>query len=1070
MQKLFPTRQMSVLHLNTPKRSFLFCVLLFFGLLFFGLLSTFLSVNVLYAQDTVKLYNNGKTYEIGKQTTFFEDESHKLVFEEIEKKPFQKLNKRIFQHRLTSSPIWFRMVVHNPSHDQRTWFLGFQKTEIYDVHLYYRDNEGKKHDFVSGLHYYPNEKAHTSSGVCFPLILPPKTTYTIYVRTVNYSFLSYVPTLTPEKIYEKDLYFFYLAMGLYYGLVLVILIYNIFNFYHTKKIFYLYLIGAVLSFMVLSSSYDGVIYGVMPSLPILLGGFQNLVFAGIFLVTFSKFLHGYFLFEKNALYYYLYALFFIGSFLVVLGIFRLKIGFELYFYLLPYLAWVFFQIFLFIWRNPNYSEKYFFTIGLGIFFFALLVAILANEHVIPVTYFTRLSLHWGFSSFALSVSFGLQFQMHEKGIKLREQELITQELIKNKNLELQQQVTSRTQELAQKELNIRGVIESTHDLIYALDKDFNILVFNSASEKNAKTIYNVKLEIGKNYLEIMPQEVKKLMEIPLKQVLTERKPIFIQQHASIQQRKIYRDIFLNPIYDDNNQVVGLSIFSKDVTQSSLTRKDLLYNQTFLQTVFDNSPDALFLVNENNYLIEKCNKTAVKMFDAISEHDFLGKKGSIFHQNNITEDERIFIRKSISQTGQWEGEYMYHTRRGKPFWGNVILTTFELQNKTYQLARITDITSKKQIEQDLKEINNVILSKQGNLTALLENNDFAIWLVDGKGELVDGNNFYKKIYFDCYGYESPKNESLAFRFSRAEKITWTHRFRDILAGEEGNYLEKRVIKGKTHHFNIRAFPVKHGQNITGASFFAQDITQSINADRKLKRKNKVLKKLNSELDKFVYRASHDLRAPLSSILGLIGLANLQENDKETVHYLELMKKSVYKLDNFIQQIVHYSRNVRVSIKPEVIDLAEMLEKIFENLQFMPKATRVQKEIDIQTTGKNIVTDSFRLEVILNNLISNAFRYANTSQEISFVKIQIFWKNNFFVINISDNGQGIDEVHLPKIFDMFYKATDQNTGSGLGLYIVKEAVQVLKGSITVQSTLKKGTTFTLKIPNLAQEKIA
>ncbi len=1030
--------------------------------LYFLICNVYLFGNILFGQDTIKLNNNGKIHEIGHQTAFLEDENNKLVFEDVEKKPFQKLKGRVFEHKITSSPVWFRMIVHNATNEPREWILDFQKSEIQEAHLYYRDSEGKKHDFVSGLHYYPSEKAHSSVGICFPLEFPPKSTRILYVRLVNHSFLTYIPTLTPQKLYEKNLYHFYLSMGVFYGLFLVVFFYNIINYFNTQKVFYLYFVGFMMSFMVLTGGYDGIIFNIFPQIAIITGGFQTLVFAGLFCITFSKFLEKYLepsekLFQRS-----IKGFFMLGFGYLFLGLLRLTFGFRLLMFGLPFAGFVFYQVLVFIWKNKSYVERLFFFVAFGVLFFSICVSILANEHFIPVSYVTRSALHWGFVGFVFSILLGLQYQIREKDIKIRAQELINQEFIKNKNIELQQEVDARTQELAQKELNIRGVIESTHDLIYALDKDFNILVFNSAARNNAKTLYNIKLEPGQNYLAIMPSDIQKLMEKSLLEVLNKKKPVFTQQQATMHGRKIYRDIFLNPIFDDYNQIVGLSVFSKDVTQSSHTRKELQYSQIFLQTIFDNSPDALFLISQNNYVVEKCNETAIKMFEANSAHDLLGNKGGIFHYNNLSEEENQLILKSIKQTGHWEGEYYYTTQKGNHFWGNIILTTFELQNKAYQLARITDITQKKRIEQDLKNINHEIMSKQANLTALLENNDFAIWLVDDKGQLVDGNFLYKKLYFDCYGYESPKSESLAFRFGRAEKIAWTHRFISVLQGNEGVYLEKRKIKGKIHHFSIKAFPVKQNNKIIGASFFAQDISKNIEADRKLKRRNKSLKKVNLELDKFVYRASHDLRAPLSSMLGLVKLLELEDLSPKNTEYLSFIKKSINKLDNFIAQIVDYSRNSRIAIAPELVDLEEMLQKTFENLQFMPQASRIQQEVNIQLPNKKMVVDVFRLEIILNNLISNAFRYANTSQEVPFVSVNIFLENNYLVFEIKDNGQGIEEKHFPKIFDMFYRATDQNTGSGLGLYIVKEAVDTLKGSIQLTSTYRKGTTFVVKIP--------
>ncbi|TAE48595.1 MAG: ATP-binding protein [Cytophagales bacterium] len=106
----------------------------------------------------------------------------------------------------------------------------------------------------------------------------------------------------------------------------------------------------------------------------------------------------------------------------------------------------------------------------------------------------------------------------------------------------------------------------------------------------------------------------------------------------------------------------------------------------------------------------------------------------------------------------------------------------------------------------------------------------------------------------------------------------------------------------------------------------------------------------------------------------------------------------------------------------------------------------------------------LIILDSDLVSNAFRYADITKEQSFVKITTNLNEKNIIIIIEDNGQGIDEKYLPRIFEMFYRATETNTGSGLGLYILKETLTILKGNIKVKSKYGVGTTFEVSIPNL------
>jgi len=231
---------------------------------------------------------------------------------------------------------------------------------------------------------------------------------------------------------------------------------------------------------------------------------------------------------------------------------------------------------------------------------------------------------------------------------------------------------------------------------------------------------------------------------------------------------------------------------------------------------------------------------------------------------------------------------------------------------------------------------------------------------------------------------------------------------------------------------------------------------------LEAQNRELKKVNSELDRFVYSASHDLRAPLTSLLGLIQLAR-DENDLETIrNYLDLQEKSIHKLDNFIQDIVNISKNARTEIRQDDIDFRELIEDIFDQLDYMDHTRLVEKSIVISQETP-FYSDQHRLGIVLNNLLSNAIRYAAPHRKDAYIKVQVEVSKDEALLHIEDNGRGIAEEHLEKIFDMFFRTDNDKTGSGLGLYIVKETLDKLGGQIRVSSTLGKGTIFTVKIPS-------
>lgn len=227
-------------------------------------------------------------------------------------------------------------------------------------------------------------------------------------------------------------------------------------------------------------------------------------------------------------------------------------------------------------------------------------------------------------------------------------------------------------------------------------------------------------------------------------------------------------------------------------------------------------------------------------------------------------------------------------------------------------------------------------------------------------------------------------------------------------------------------------------------------------------NKLLRKTNLELDKFVYSVSHDLRAPLLSMQGVIDMTDMFTEEEITRKHMGMLRESVGKLDTFISDIHHYSRNARLEMKLEPIDFNELLTGLSQQLAYMNGTRAVDIQIDI-AGAPSFVSDRYRVQMVLNNLISNAIRYQNIENLDPYVKVGVEISETEARIAVSDNGIGIDEENYLRIFDMFYRVSDLSKGSGLGLYIVKETVEVLKGSISLESELGSGTTFLIRLPN-------
>lgn len=238
-------------------------------------------------------------------------------------------------------------------------------------------------------------------------------------------------------------------------------------------------------------------------------------------------------------------------------------------------------------------------------------------------------------------------------------------------------------------------------------------------------------------------------------------------------------------------------------------------------------------------------------------------------------------------------------------------------------------------------------------------------------------------------------------------------------------------------------------------------QMMKREKDLADANISLTKVNTELDRFVHNTSHDLRAPLHSLQGLIQLTDYTNDPKELKEYVELMRDRVTNLEKFVQTIANYARDSNQALILEKVSVKNLIRLSLENLRFFPGSEKI-KIIQQIPESLEITTDITRMLIVLNNLISNSLKYQDENKNEKFIKISAEALLEKLVLTIQDNGVGIPEDSIHKIFEMYARLHNQSFGSGLGLYIVKETVEKLRGKIQVQSKVGVGSTFWIEVP--------
>lgn len=228
-------------------------------------------------------------------------------------------------------------------------------------------------------------------------------------------------------------------------------------------------------------------------------------------------------------------------------------------------------------------------------------------------------------------------------------------------------------------------------------------------------------------------------------------------------------------------------------------------------------------------------------------------------------------------------------------------------------------------------------------------------------------------------------------------------------------------------------------------------------------NNTISNLNKtvfELDRFVYSASHDLSAPLKSINGLVQLINMEQEPAKIYEYTAFIRQTILKLEAVIRSMVDYARNTHVLVNFENILLKQLIDEVINELAFWQEATRFRFINEVNET-EQVHTDRARLKVVLHNLISNSIKYRDQYKEENWIRITCTNSGTYWELTLEDNGIGIRQEYLDKVFNMYFRATDTSKGSGLGLFIVKETLAKINGSIHVESELGQFTKFVIRV---------
>ena len=476
----------------------------------------------------------------------------------------------------------------------------------------------------------------------------------------------------------------------------------------------------------------------------------------------------------------------------------------------------------------------------------------------------------------------------------------------------------------------------------------------------------------------------------------------------------------------------------------LRMKDRSLSQEHFFTL---SKDFMCITGEDGYFKEI--NPAFQEFLGISETDLFTRPFYDFiHPDDRSKTQQVIYNMKHGTLSDKVFENRYISREGTYHWLRWISVSYH-NGMYYGIAH--DITESRKIQFEAYD-------HQNKLFQIIELVPHPIFLKDKEGRYILVNQAQARLFSSTVTELLGRDDSFFIKdreelegIRESDNKVITDRRTIVISEQSVTYIngERKIL----HTTKMPYYSLEDEVSILGVSI---DLTEIKNAESELR-------KINFELDSFVYHASHDLRAPLCSLTGLLNLVKQEKDPIFRDMCVERAKNSVKKLDGFIAELTNLSRNSRLEVKTQPIDFHKLLDDCLDDLKFMDEA----KSVEIQRRifdNYTFHSDPGRIRIVFMNLLSNAIKYQKkNTTERSQVQVEIEIEDDYAGIIITDNGIGIEDEYKEKVFDMFFRASENSFGSGLGLYIVKQVIERLRGKIELESQAGEGTTIKLFIPN-------
>jgi PAS domain S-box-containing protein len=596
--------------------------------------------------------------------------------------------------------------------------------------------------------------------------------------------------------------------------------------------------------------------------------------------------------------------------------------------------------------------------------------------------------------------------------------------------------------------NLEALINNTDDLMWSVDSDFRLITCNKSFDRKIGESTGLTVRKGDNVAgPAFAATQFGNYEVYYRRALNGEAFIEIDHTPSPES---WRELSFYPIRR-RGEVVGTACFSKDITGTVIAEKDVAAREKRFRALIENSHDAISLHDAaSNLQYQSPSVSGILGYDP---EELLDKPViDLAH----SQDRKIIIDlydRCAAAPGQpLPFQLRLVHKDGRYVWLEGVLTNLSGEtNVAAFVMNYRDITNRKKMEEDLSTT--IRRFEQAQQIAHLGH-----WEADFATQRSTWSDEAFRIYGIQPGTVEP-SEELFLSFVHPddrERVQATMQM-GVQTLKSFSFFHKIVrTNGEVRDlYSMAQFEFNKDNRPVGLYGISLDITELTEKERELKR-------ANSELETFIYRANHDLKSPIASILGMVNVARDEIHDAKSLEYFTIIGEVAAKQNKMLENLTNVMAIRNRSLTITSFPLTVLIKEVVHAVRQFPSQEGVLIDIEADNPFE-ITSDRDLWREVLQQIIGNAILHNSHKNEEKWVGIIVRSSNaGFLEIEIADNGIGMSETVTDNVFHMFFRGNSTSMGTGLGLYLVKNALKSLRATLSVTSSAGHGSAFRIMAP--------